>query len=300
MLKTKPFIIFDTQALAFSVPREYNGVGGRNMNKTDMSRLTVTSIEMVVSLDPDTDSGFTLIEGTKVKQFGPRRYHGLVFKTDGTNRYIVEDKYVLDAEPGSVLYLPEGRPYIVLSGRPGGCFCVNFHVTESALMEPFLFFARNPAKWQENFSEMVRSWTYRKPGYRAKCLSLLYEMLACIEEDRQARYLPGNQIAAIRQIMRKTEEGGLCKAAVSVPQLAEACGMSETYFRRLFHEMYGVSPKQYILEARFRRAKALLESSDATIAYIADASGFENIYHFSRAFRTHEGISPSEYRSQHR
>ena len=89
------------------------------MNKTDMSRLTVTSIEMVVSLDPDTDSGFTLIEGTKVKQFGPRRYHGLVFKTDGTNRYIVEDKYVLDAEPGSEPTVCGGAPTSssVKSGR---------------------------------------------------------------------------------------------------------------------------------------------------------------------------------------
>ena len=48
--------------------------------------------------------------------------------------------------------------------------------------------------------------------------------------------------------------------------------------------------------AALTQARALLDGSDVSIAYIAEACGFENLYHFSRAFRAYEGISPSEYR----
>lgn len=264
----------------------------------DMSQLTVTGIEMVVFLTNESSAaGFTPVEGILVKQFGPRRYHGIILKTEGTNKYIVEDKYSLTATQGDILYLPQGRPYIVQSGKPGDCYCVNFYIAENADIEPFLMTPRNKAKWQELFASMTHSWTYRGPGYRARCHAILYEMLCMIEEDRQARYLPAKHVNAIRGAVKRLEDH-LGEADTQITGMCAECGMSETYFRRLFRDMYGMSPKQYAMEARFMRAKALLETSDAPITHVANATGFESIYHFSRAFRAHEGVSPTEYRQR--
>lgn len=87
---------------------------------------------------------------------------------------------------------------------------------------------------------------------------------------------------------------------IDIPRLAEMCDMSETYFRRLFHNLYGVSPKQYILSARLRWAKNMLKSTEDSITEIAGNCGFDNVYYFSRAFRIHEGVSPSEYRNHYK
>ncbi len=267
------------------------------MGASDLSTWNVTRIDNVVHLLRNSDSGYIRVNEMNIKRFGPRRFHGLVLKTEGVSRYVVENRFTLDMGPGDLLYLPQGREYYVQTREPGGCFCVNFHIEGDPRAEPFVMMPRRPEKWTELFSAMVRCWTYRQPGYMARLRAQLYDMLATVEEDRHARYLPEHHTLIIRQRMEKLE-GDLANE-ISVTELASDCGMSETYFRRLFRELYGLSPKQYIQEARFRQARALLSGSGASIAYVAEASGFPNLYHFSRAFRAHEGMSPSEYRKQH-
>ena len=48
------------------------------------------------------------------------------------------------------------------------------------------------------------------------------------------------------------------------------------------------------------RARALLENPDAPVSDVGESAGFESPYHFSRAFRAREGVSPSEYRRRAR
>jgi AraC family transcriptional regulator len=82
---------------------------------------------------------------------------------------------------------------------------------------------------------------------------------------------------------------------LTVAALAADASLSETYFRRLFKQAHGVSPKQYILERRILHAKQLLRERSAPISVIAEHCGFSGLYHFSRAFKLSTGISPTEY-----
>jgi AraC-like DNA-binding protein len=79
-------------------------------------------------------------------------------------------------------------------------------------------------------------------------------------------------------------------------RLAEACSLSEVYFRKLFGAHFGISPKQFIIDHRLRRASQLLTEARRSISEIAEATGFSNQYHFSRIFKARFGITPSEYR----
>ena len=85
---------------------------------------------------------------------------------------------------------------------------------------------------------------------------------------------------------------------LQVAQLAEKTGISEVYFRRLFQQAYGMTPKQYICSIRLRRARQLLAESRIPIGAVAAECGFASLYHFSRAFHEASGISPSEYRAR--
>ena len=266
----------------------------------DLSTQTVDKIEFAVYL-PQTVSGVLPPPGTKIRDFGPRRYHGLIVNESSTVVYTVEEKKLFSLEPGSVLYLPKGRPYIVRSGIPGSCYCVNFQLVQNVCPEPFMQKSRNPARWLQLFHTMTHLWNCGQPGFQARCLSILYEMLAMLTEDHQASYLGGPAVEAIRRAMQQAEENGsLSGEALSIAHLAETCAISETYFRRLFHQIYGLSPKQYLLNARFRRACVLLETSDDAISSVASVCGFESVYHFSRAFRQEFGVSPSAYRISRR
>ena len=83
---------------------------------------------------------------------------------------------------------------------------------------------------------------------------------------------------------------------VDFPALAKQCGMSYSLFRKRFREYNGMSPLEYQLALRIRRAINLLGNSELPVAQIAAETGFESHAYFSRFFRKETGMSPIEYR----
>ena len=82
----------------------------------------------------------------------------------------------------------------------------------------------------------------------------------------------------------------------TIAEIAEQCGVSECYFRRLFQEYSGESPMNFRQRYRIEKAKQLLLSDEHyTVGEIAEMLGFSDIYHFSKTFKKHFGLSPREY-----
>jgi AraC family transcriptional regulator len=77
--------------------------------------------------------------------------------------------------------------------------------------------------------------------------------------------------------------------------LAHKCNLSETHFRKLFLSRFGITPRQFVIEARINKAKQLLTDGSLKIGAVAEACGFSNQYHFSRCFKTHTGQTPTQY-----
>jgi AraC-like DNA-binding protein len=83
---------------------------------------------------------------------------------------------------------------------------------------------------------------------------------------------------------------------LSIDGVAQHFHLSRQYFSKLFRRFTGQSPHSYLMEVRLRQARALLEETDLTIQEVATRVGFSDPYYFARAFRTHCGVSPSQYR----
>ncbi|MFW5745843.1 MAG: helix-turn-helix domain-containing protein [Spirochaetota bacterium] len=83
-----------------------------------------------------------------------------------------------------------------------------------------------------------------------------------------------------------------------VATLAERAGVSPQHLGRLFRELTGRAPKEYVLEARVEAAKAYLRGSSLPLKRIAAELGFHDEFHFSRRFSQRVGASPSAYRSR--
>ena len=56
---------------------------------------------------------------------------------------------------------------------------------------------------------------------------------------------------------------------------------------------------KYVQIKRIEKAQDMLKSEFNTITNISEATGFNNIYHFSRTFKKITGYSPSEYSKYH-
>lgn len=83
-------------------------------------------------------------------------------------------------------------------------------------------------------------------------------------------------------------------AGLSLSSMSREVGMSPFYFARTFFGLVGVSPHQYLIRLRLRRAATMLREG-ASVTTAAFSSGFENLGHFSRTFQRRFGVKPSQY-----
>jgi len=81
-------------------------------------------------------------------------------------------------------------------------------------------------------------------------------------------------------------------------EIADATGVSLRQLERLFHRYHDVTPAQYYLALRLRRARELLAHTSAPIMQITVACGFQTASHFCKAYRVQFGHSPSDHRRQ--
>jgi AraC-like DNA-binding protein len=73
----------------------------------------------------------------------------------------------------------------------------------------------------------------------------------------------------------------------------EAC-FSKFHFARLFKQIYGYTPHQYLTRVRIEKAKELLEQS-TTVTATCSLVGFESISSFTGLFKKTVKLSPSRY-----
>jgi transcriptional regulator GlxA family with amidase domain len=83
---------------------------------------------------------------------------------------------------------------------------------------------------------------------------------------------------------------------ISIQVLAGIAGLSMYHFARAFKQSEGMTPHEYLIHCRVRRAKDLLAETDLPLSEIALASGFSDQSHCARRFREHVGVTPSSYR----
>jgi AraC family transcriptional regulator len=63
---------------------------------------------------------------------------------------------------------------------------------------------------------------------------------------------------------------------ITISDLAAVAGLSQFHFIRAFKDSVGLSPYQYVLSERVRRARDLLLNFDLSIAEVALAVGFSD------------------------
>ena len=93
--------------------------------------------------------------------------------------------------------------------------------------------------------------------------------------------------------MRRIMEDNYCYN-LSLEAYARMCGRSLSAFKRDFQQLFNAPPGRWLREQRLRRAKLLLSAGDLQVSEVAFQCGFENLSHFSKAFKEEFGHSPTE------
>ena len=86
------------------------------------------------------------------------------------------------------------------------------------------------------------------------------------------------------------------RSRITLAQVAELVGMSESYFSRFFHKATGNRFSDFLNRIRISRACDLLSRTDRQVTTICYEVGFNNIANFNRRFRQYKQLTPGEYR----
>lgn len=134
-----------------------------------------------------------------------------------------------------------------------------------------------------------------KPGFQQISSGLVIKLLGYIVAIQKQRDFSGKNIENIIQKVRFEIRENIT-GVIDLEQLASDNNIGYSYFRKMFKQYTGISPRQYHLELKIMRAKELLLVSDKSIKEICYNLGFQSTHYFSRFFKQKVGVSPSDLR----
>ena len=82
----------------------------------------------------------------------------------------------------------------------------------------------------------------------------------------------------------------------NISQMSEELHLSVSYLQTLYKKLFGSSCMDDVIEGRLRRAQDQLKYTSKSIQEIAESCGYNNVEHFCRQFRQHNGCTPGQYR----
>jgi transcriptional regulator GlxA family with amidase domain len=87
-----------------------------------------------------------------------------------------------------------------------------------------------------------------------------------------------------------------CDEALDLDTLASVACMSKYHFLRCFRRIVGVTPHQFLMTSRLRRAAVTLRTTDQSVSAIAFDCGFGDLSTFNAQFRQTFGATPGAFR----
>ena len=118
------------------------------------------------------------------------------------------------------------------------------------------------------------------------------------EERIEKIEVKGNDDALMERVMRSIN-ANMSDPDFNIDTLASEVGISRAQLHRKMKEITGISSGKFLRNLRMEQAARLLREGGINVSQIADKVGYADQAHFSTAFKTHFGMSPSEYVEAH-
>lgn len=220
-----------------------------------------------------------------------RPSHGVAVFLGG-KRTLHFDQKNLTVPGNSIVYFPKGSNYTIDNDEYSDCYAINFQLAADQHFEPFSVTVDNINTYLPDFITATKVWNRRNPSYQLKIKSALYNILYNLQNECTGN---DSHCSSLIQPAVNFIHDHFLTADISIPELADLCGISEVYLRRQFNISFGMAPNRYIKNLRLQYAAELLLSGFYRINEVCYLSGFNDESYFSREFKKHFGESPTEY-----
>ena len=215
----------------------------------------------------------------------------------------------IEASEGEAVLMPCDTEYTIKAGTEGAYlgFCgfearIFTVLRILSLFDYNLFFPKESVIFSacKTISDMSEQneFTNSRLENAIKTVSLLYDSVSEITE----KSLPlktgesmMNSFASFSDVL--SHIGTHLAENIMQETLSGIAGLSPDAFYRRFKKVLGVSPKDYIIAERLRRARTMLVLTDLTVGEVSAAVGYDNQFYFSGLFSKKHGVSPTGYKN---
>lgn len=83
---------------------------------------------------------------------------------------------------------------------------------------------------------------------------------------------------------------------LTIQDIADKFKYNRSYLCRMFKDVEGKSPKQYMVDLKMQIASKMLLESDVSVKYVSNSVGYVDSFTFSKMFKKRMGVSPQEYK----
>ena len=242
-------------------------------------------------------SNNTLRQTTRKLSVNGRLSDAFVYILSGSCEYTFQDGEKFTVQDGDLLYLADSAVYeMKLQTEAYVHIYVNFRFGGENKYNSRVYKGGEQAYlWQ--FKKLHLAYKGESEKSKIECMRRLYEIYETIFELNERRYVP----KTLKEKMEKSKEYihlHYDDGALSVSRLAEFCGMSEVYFRKLFQSVYKLSPKKYMTKVRLEKAIEAMNYSFLSLEECALSCGFSSLPYFVKVFKNELGETPAAYRKK--
>ncbi|MGI6653425.1 MAG: helix-turn-helix domain-containing protein [Christensenellales bacterium] len=224
-----------------------------------------------------------------------RLHHGIIYVLSGQAEYHMKSGNNLILKTGDVLYVPTGTAYVTqcLGEDSFVHMTVNFDLVKDGRLfpTPTKCHFHTSTRIEQVLSTLIRHWTVRHPFYRERCLGLLYEIIYLLLRETSST---SKQLLKKLQPAQSYLDEHFCEN-FPLELLPNLCGLSATYFRRLFRNVFHETPGEYRTRLRIAKASDMLLSGLYSVEHAGYLCGFSDPAYFSRMFRKTMGQSPTQF-----
>ena len=132
-------------------------------------------------------------------------------------------------------------------------------------------------------------------------LGYLYQLIALLTQNNDQSESEPAAIEDMDSLYVRAAVNMLINPAnpqIRVSDVANAIGISRGYLSHIFKKVMKVSPQEFQLNFRMEKAGNMLRSTHLSVSAVAEELGYTDVLSFSKSFRRHFGMSPTDFREQ--
>ena len=201
--------------------------------------------------------------------------------------------------PGDVLFIGNNNGYTCKVADEGAWehMVITFTLWDAERVDilPLQFVNKSsrPKQFEDLFKEAFRVYNSGSAACNMEAKALVYLIISKLLQENEKQFFKKSKYKGIKDVAEYIKSN--YKEKITMDDLVQISGYSISHFSRLFKELYGLSPVDYINYIRIDNAKKLLRSDMLTLSEIAEECGFSNAYYFSRVFKMKTNMTPREY-----